>query len=46
MAALMRPVQVHGEDIYGWCGLCHSFVEFPHDCAGADITAEENEGAA
>jgi hypothetical protein len=44
---LMRPVQVHWEeDIYGWCGLCHSFVEFPHDCAGADTPASEDEGLA
>jgi hypothetical protein len=46
MAALMRSVQVHVEDIYGWCGLCRTFVEFPHDCAGADTPAEEDEGPA
>lgn len=25
---------------YGWCGLCHSFTEFPHDCRGNDGFAE------
>jgi len=22
------------EPVYGWCGLCHSFTEFPHECPG------------
>jgi hypothetical protein len=24
------------EGIYGWCGLCHLFTEFPHECCGND----------
>ncbi|HTW08523.1 MAG TPA: hypothetical protein VME46_13485 [Acidimicrobiales bacterium] len=29
---------------WGWCGLCQSFTEFPHDCkgevqAGGDLNA-------
>ena len=22
------------EGSYGWCGLCHAFTEFPHECPG------------
>jgi hypothetical protein len=29
------------EDIYGWCGLCHCFTEFPHKCSGGDRPADE-----
>jgi hypothetical protein len=29
------------DDIYGWCGLCHCFTEFPHECAGDDRPAGE-----
>jgi hypothetical protein len=29
------------DDVYGWCGLCHCFTEFPHKCAGADRLADE-----
>jgi hypothetical protein len=29
------------EGVYGWCGLCHSFTEFPHECRGEDQPAEE-----
>jgi hypothetical protein len=28
------------EAAYGWCGLCHLFTEFPHDCRGTDSLAE------
>jgi hypothetical protein len=31
------------EAIYGWCGLCHSFSQFPHDCPGQDLLAEGKE---
>jgi hypothetical protein len=24
------------EAVYGWCGLCHSFTDFPHECRGTD----------
>jgi hypothetical protein len=31
----LREVALDGaEDAYGWCGLCHSFTGFPHECAG------------
>ncbi len=26
---------------YGWCGLCHSFTTFPHECPGEDRPAPE-----
>jgi hypothetical protein len=29
---------------YGWCGLCHSFTEFPHDCRGNDSFVEADLG--
>ncbi len=35
------PVVEEVEAIYGWCGLCHSFVEFPHQCPAKDCLAEE-----
>ena len=35
------PVVEEVEAIYGWCGLCHFFVEFPHECPGKDCSAEE-----
>jgi hypothetical protein len=31
------------EGIYGWCGLCHSFCQFPHDCSGQDLRAEDKD---
>jgi hypothetical protein len=30
------------EVIYGWCGLCHCFSQFPHDCPGRDFLAQDN----
>jgi hypothetical protein len=29
------------DDVYGWCGLCQSFTDFPHNCAGAGRPADE-----
>jgi hypothetical protein len=26
--------------IYGWCGLCRSFTDFPHECPRADRPVE------
>jgi hypothetical protein len=34
------------EEVYGWCGLCHSFTEFPHRCPGADQPVEDEKSAA
>lgn len=41
MATLMDPVVEDGDAIYGWCGLCHTFAEFPHECAGKDSPAQD-----
>ncbi len=27
------------DDIYGWCGLCRCFTEFPHECLGEERPA-------
>jgi hypothetical protein len=38
------PVAVvdRAESIYGWCGVCRSFTDFPHECAGEhQIVVEE-----
>jgi len=29
------------DDIYGWCGRCHCFTQFPHECLGEDRPAED-----
>ncbi len=29
------------DDVYGWCGLCYHFTEFPHVCPGRDRPADE-----
>jgi hypothetical protein len=34
------------EAAYGWCGLCHSFTDFPHDCHGNDLSPGPEEIAA
>ncbi len=31
------------EAIYGWCGLCHTFSQFPHDCPACGFSAEEGD---
>jgi hypothetical protein len=31
------------EALYGWCGLCHTFSQFPHDCPDCDFPAEESD---
>ena len=38
MAELMDAVRERAEDVYGWCGLCRSFTEFPHECWGENGT--------
>jgi hypothetical protein len=40
MADLMDEA-LQRTEIYGWCGLCHSFTGFPHDCAAQDQPAED-----
>jgi hypothetical protein len=30
-----------GEAAYGWCGLCESFTDFPHECAAQDKPTED-----
>jgi hypothetical protein len=30
-------------EVYGWCGVCHSFTGFPHDCSGEDEPAEDDQ---
>jgi hypothetical protein len=45
MATLIDPVVEDGDAIYGWCGLCHSFAEFPHECAGKDSPAQDLDGS-
>ena len=30
-----------GHRNYGWCGLCHSFTHFPHDCPGEAVQVDE-----
>jgi hypothetical protein len=37
--AQMAPDQAG--DVYGWCGLCHAFTEFPHNCPGEDHQVDE-----
>ena len=32
----LGAVAARAESIYGWCGLCRSFTDFPHECAGKD----------
>ncbi len=50
MASLMAAAYLTGptgaapnrvDDVYGWCGLCHHFTEFPHVCPGRDRPADE-----
>jgi len=41
MAGLVDKT-LEGTEVYGWCGLCRSFTEFPHDCAAQDEPAEED----
>jgi hypothetical protein len=43
MTRLINQVQDQADGIYGWCGLCHSFVDFPHDCAGADQPVRDDD---
>ena len=26
---------------YGWCGLCYSFTDFPHNCPGEGKPVDE-----
>ena len=33
------------ERIYGWCGLCRAFAEFPHDCSGQGWPAHDADWA-
>jgi hypothetical protein len=40
MAGLMDEA-LERTEIYGWCGVCHSFTDFPHDCAAQDEPAED-----
>ncbi len=44
MSRLMDLVTVEVEAIYGWCGLCHTFAEFPHDCRGKDRPVQDLDG--
>ena len=35
------PDEAEGpEAVYGWCGLCRAFTDFPHECCGDDCWAE------
>jgi hypothetical protein len=34
MSLLDDPKLDKVEGPYGWCGVCHCFTEFPHDCQG------------
>jgi hypothetical protein len=44
VAGLMGAVPGTGEGAYGWCGLCRSFTEFPHDCPGEGGPEEDRDG--
>lgn len=44
MTPLMGSVTVEVETIYGWCGLCHSFAEFPHECLGKNQPVQDLDG--
>jgi hypothetical protein len=44
MTPLMASVTVEVETIYGWCGLCHSFAEFPHECLGKNQPVQDLDG--
>jgi hypothetical protein len=44
VAGLMGAVPGTGESAYGWCGLCRSFTEFPHNCPGEDGPEEDRDG--
>jgi len=35
MALLTETAPGGTESNYGWCGLCHCFTLFPHECPGA-----------
>jgi hypothetical protein len=41
MAILTEAVPGGTENNYGWCGLCHSFTDFPHECPEAQVPAPE-----
>ena len=41
MALLTEAVPGGTESNYGWCGLCHCFTLFPHECPGAQKPAPE-----
>jgi hypothetical protein len=41
MAGAMETMSEPGEDVYGWCGLCESFTEFPHECIAENKPADE-----
>ncbi len=41
MALVTDAVPEKVESNYGWCGLCHSFTIFPHECPGEDRPAQE-----
>jgi len=41
MAEWAEAVRERAEDLYGWCGLCHTFTQFPHECAGRDRPVED-----
>jgi hypothetical protein len=32
------------ESSYGWCGVCHSFTVFPHECPEEERPAPEDPG--
>jgi hypothetical protein len=39
----MASLDYEVEASYGWCGLCHTFSQFPHDCPERDFSAEERD---
>ena len=44
MTRLTGAVTVEVEAVYGWCGLCCTFAEFPHDCLGKDRPVQDPDG--
>jgi hypothetical protein len=42
MAQLADAAADKAESDYGWCGLCHSFTVFPHECREAERPAQED----
>jgi hypothetical protein len=41
MALSAEVVPGGTESDYGWCGLCHSFTVFPHECPDEQRPAPE-----